>query len=166
MEVLKLEKEKKRLYFIFALIFSTAGAILLLITDFAGYYWYSYYGPSEGWVWIYADASVLSFIIFFMAASLLFFCTFVSLSVILRLGGKEIAAPVEEEKLINYGVIACYILGTICIVGALTVAIIAWTEDVAWVDVWLSAGFFGGLIGSGVTAFLFKHYQFRLEKEG
>ncbi len=160
-----METETKRLFFIFALIASAAGGILLMMFDFGGYYWYSYDGPSYGWVYIEAGASVGSWFIFFALSTLLFFCTFVSINVLLSLDGNELL-KIKEEKLLNYGVISSYIIGTICIVGAIALAIVANTEDVAWVEVWLDAGFFGGLIGSGLTAFLFKFYQYKLEKEG
>ena len=159
-----MEKETKRLYFIFTLIGSLAGGILLMVTDFGGYYWYSYDGPTEGWVWVYAEASVGGWFGFFAVASLLFFCSFVSLNIILSLEGKEML-KLEEEKLINWGTLFCYIVAAICVVGAITLAIFAYTEDVAWVDIWLDAGFYGGLIGSGLTAFLFKFYQYKLKME-
>jgi len=159
-----MEKGTKRLYFIFTLIFSLAGGILLLITDFGGYYWYSYNGPSYGWVYISAGASVGGWFGFFAVASLLFFCSIVSLNVILRLEDIEFM-KINEEQLIKWGIIFGYIVGTICILGAIILVIVANTQDVAWVDVWLDVGFFGGLIGSGITVFLFKFYQYKLQKE-
>ena len=157
-----MEKETKRLYFIFTLIASLVGGTLLLATDFGGYYWNAY--PLEGWVWVYAEASVGAWFAFFAVACLLFFCTFVSLNALLSMEGKEFV-QIDELKWIKFGTLFSDIVATICVIGAITLGIFAATEDAAWVNFWLDAGFYGGLIGSGLTGFLFKFYQYKLKME-
>ncbi|MHA1278147.1 MAG: hypothetical protein ACTSRC_12190 [Candidatus Helarchaeota archaeon] len=157
-----MEKEQIRLFFILALILSGIGGVLLLATDFGGY-WYYIWAEATYWVYICMTCGVLTGILIFLAGSMLLFCTFVSIHVLVGLGGNQMS-NIDQEKLINLGVIFSYIVGTLCIAGAITLGIVGATIDAETSGSWLSPGFYGGLIGSAATAFFFKFYQSKLNQ--
>ena len=159
-----MEKQQIMILFITSMITSAAGGILLFVTDFGGYWWYEWMGPTT-WVYVCFTCNVIVGIVIFLAASMLLFCTFVSLSVILEQQGTKLS-ELEQEKLINMGIIFCYIVGTLSIIGAIAIGITGATIEAESSGFWLDAGFYGGIIGSALTALNLKYYQFKLEKEG
>ncbi len=158
-----MEEEQIRVFFIISLIMSGVGAALFLIFDFGGY-WYYIWSEATYWVYICLTCNLIVGIIIFLAATMLLYCTFVSIHVLVGLKGTPMT-NLDQEKLINLGVLFSYIAGTLCIAGVVALGITAATIEAESAGFWLSPGFYGGIIGSAVTAFLFKFYQFKMEKK-
>ena len=74
----KLKKNRLRIVFLLAFIFSLVGAILLLATDFLTWYDYNPYPIPDEYGWINTDSDVYGPIII-MAALFLLICTFISI---------------------------------------------------------------------------------------
>jgi hypothetical protein len=128
-----------------SLITSFVGAVLLIVDDFAGWYNYSYYVQSWGWIALDLN-SPLAVVLIAIVAGLLFYCAFISLQG-LRLKGKM------DKRTMKYGLMASVTAFAIVFLGAVAfVAVMLMDEPSEW---WFGAGFYGGLIGSGMTASLF-----------
>jgi hypothetical protein len=158
-----MEEGQIRVFFILSLILSGLGAGLFLAFDFGGY-WYYIWSEATYWVYICLTCNLIVGIIILLAGTMLLFCTFVSIHVLVGLGGTPMT-NLDQEKLINMGVIFSYIVGTLCIAGVIALGITAATIEAESAGFWLSTGFYGGMIGSAATAFLFKFYQFKVEKK-
>jgi hypothetical protein len=131
--------------FVGSLITSLVGAVLLILEDFAGWHNYGYYVESWGWIGLNLETP-LSFILIVTVAGLLFYCAYVSLQG-LRLKGQI------NQRTIRSGFIASSVAFAIVIVGAIAfVAAMLIDEPTNW---WFEAGFYGGFLGSGLTALLF-----------
>ncbi|MHA1995049.1 MAG: hypothetical protein ACW97Z_10945 [Candidatus Hodarchaeales archaeon] len=122
-----------------SLITSVIGVALLLIGDFAGWYWGNWYvGVSEeGWINPYNHILMSPFLL--VAIGLLAFCTYIS-----YLGVNDKLSDHHA----NMGIFAA--LGAIglqlfAFIGFALVNII---EDNAW---WPDVGFYGGVIGGALT---------------
>ncbi len=132
-------------FFVGSLITSIAGAVLLIIDDFAGWYNYAYYVQSWGWIALSLD-SPLAVVLIGLVAGLLFYCAYISLQG-LRLKGQI------DKRTMKYGLFASTAAFTIVFVGAIAfVAAMLMDEPSEW---WFGTGFYGGLLGSGLTALLF-----------
>lgn len=140
-----------------ALICSLLGAILILIDDFAGWYWYIW-GTGYGWGWIgFPSAlenlpdSILIFPLFILASGGLFYCSIISL---LGLINQE-NPPGKQLYLI--GIILSLITVGICLLGGFIVAIEMIIEDL---EFWYGGAFWGGVIG-GVLTIIFMFFLWR-----
>ncbi|NWG11408.1 hypothetical protein HXY33_06665 [Candidatus Bathyarchaeota archaeon] len=144
--------------FVGSLITSLVGAVLLLFEDSAGWYNYTYYVQSWGWISFNLDTP-LSVALIGIVAALLFYCTYISLQG-LRLKGQV------NMQTIRYGLIASLAALIIVIVGAIAfIAVMLIDENSEW---WFEAGFYSGLLGSGLTAllFYFQHKSMKTIKTG
>jgi hypothetical protein len=131
--------------FVGSLITSFVGAVLLIVDDFAGWYNYAYYVQSWGWIALDLNTP-LAIVLIALVAGLLFYCAYVSLQG-LRLKGQM------NKRTMKYGLIASITAFTIVLLGAIAfVAVMLMDEPSEW---WFGAGFYGGLLGSGLTALLF-----------
>jgi len=128
-----------------SLITSVVGAILLIFEDFAGWYNYGYYVESWGYVGLYAETPLTAFVIILVAASL-FYCSFISLQ------GLRTPSKVSKQK-VKLGLILSIFALVIVLLGA-TAFIVTILEDEPS-DWWFDAGFYGGFLGSALTATLF-----------
>lgn len=131
--------------FVGSLIASLVGAFLLILEDFAGRYNYGYYVQSWGWIGLNLETP-LAVVLIGLVAGLLFYCAYVSLQG-LRLKGQV------DKRMIRFGLIASFAAFAIVVVGAVAfVAAMLIDEPSEW---WFGAGFYGGLLGSGLTGLLF-----------
>ena len=64
-------------YYVGSLIVSLIGGILLLFTDFAGWYGYSYYTGVSSWGWVGAGEFPFG-VLFLVPAIFLFYCSGIS----------------------------------------------------------------------------------------
>ncbi len=156
-----MEKETIRIFFILSLSLSFIGGILLLATDFGGYYYYIW-GCCYFWVYIGLGSSVIGAILIVLAVNMLFFCTFASLCGMLENEGIKFV-DLDQKKLLNIGLICCYIVLTLCILGAIALGVTAAVIEAETTSSWVDVGFYGGLIGSGATAFFIKFYLVKSE---
>lgn len=135
--------ENNKLYAI-PLIFSFLGALLLIVDDFGGWYSSTYTGGGYlrewGWINIWTVAAVV--IIPLVIA--LFYCTFISLQVV-----RSKFPP--SLKHVRRGLFVAILVMVVVLVGG--AAFIAATWDAA--EQWLDLGFYGGFIGSLITAIFF-----------
>jgi hypothetical protein len=130
--------------FVGILITSLVGAFLLILEDFAGWYNYGYYVQSWGWIGL-NSGTPLAVVLIAVVAFLLFYCSYVSLRGLLRKG--------QVDKLtVRFALIASLTAFAIVFVGAIVfVAAMLIDEPSDW---WFGAGFYGGLLGSGLTGLL------------
>ena len=127
------------------MITSVVGGILLLFTDFAGWYNSGYYVNSWGWVGPNLD-NPLSVIPFLILSCCLFYGTYVS-----YLGFSD--QPVTF-KLINRAFLLSAVVLAVVFIGALIFVVLEISSDDEW---WFDAGFYGGFIGSLLsTVFLYQ----------
>ena len=128
-------------YFIGALIFSLIGGILILVTDFAGWYAYNYYAGLR--IWSYVGFNELpSGIIFLIPAIFLFYCTGISLQAL-----SKTERTLSKNK-IQLGFILSLIVFLLALIGG--IIFILTLEDVS--DWWFDGAFYGGLLGGLFTS--------------
>ena len=132
-------------FYVGSLITSVVGAVLLLLTDFAGWDGSNYYlGLSiEGSVGVSFEEP-LSFILFLPPLVLLLFCAYVS---VLGLQGNIQTKQITMGFYSAIGAMVYVIAG-----GLIFLVAILEDEPEYW---WFDAGFFGGVIGSALTVLLF-----------
>ena len=131
-------------YFVGSLIVSIIGGFTILLGDFAGWDYSNYYiGFFEtGWIDVSLE-NPLSAILLGTCALLLFYVSYISY--------QALSNP-EQEGLVEKVQIGIYTSLTSLVVllaGGLLFALILMLEgDTDW---WLDLGFYGGVIGSGLT---------------
>jgi hypothetical protein len=143
---MSLEKSTNNLpiYFVGALITSAVGGILLLALDFGGWNGSNYYlgvyiyGGIDAWNSVYSIPIAIS-------GFLLLYCTFISIQV-LRSPEKK-----QDIKYLNYAFYATFLVLILSILEGLIFGITLELDDAWW---WFDAGFYGGIIGSLLTAIL------------
>jgi len=128
-------------YYIGALIFSLIGGILLLVTDFAGWYAYNYYAGVRIWSYIGFD-ELPSGLIFLIPAIFLFYCSYISL-LALRNTGKT-----PSKNSIRLGTILSLAVFLLALIGG--IIFILTLGDVN--DWWFDGAFYGGLLGGLFTS--------------
>lgn len=128
--------------YVATIIFSLIGGIMFLAFDFAKWYNYNHYYRSREWGIIGPSTSPLATIIFFLAACALFYCTVISLR------GLTSKQPLSRA-FVGSGIAAALFLFLIIAIGA---AVFFITSDAT--STWLETGFYGGAIGSFLTAIL------------
>ena len=136
-------------YFVGALITSLIGGILLLATDFAGWYAYNYYLGVRSWGWVGLGEFPVG-IVFLIPAFFLFYCSGISL-----LALKDIDKT-PNKNLIRWGIILSLVVFILALIGG--IVFILTLEDVS--DWWLGEAFYGGLIG-GLLTFLFLYFAMK-----
>ena len=132
-----------RAVYAIALLTSLVGGLLLLFTDFGGWYYYDYYHGVRTWGNIGPFVSPLAFAAFFLVALGLFYCSFIALWG-LRTG------EYLSRRLVLSGLIIAFVV--LIIVGIGAGALFALVDAS---DIWLDAGFYGGAIGSLLTVIFF-----------
>jgi hypothetical protein len=134
-------------YYVGSLIVSLIGGILLLVTDFAGWYSYSYYTRTWGWVGIGEFPSGLLFVI---PAIFLFYCSYISFKALKNTERNP------SVKSILLGVILSFVVFILALVGGVIFVLTLGDVD----DWWFSEAFYGGLIG-GLLTFLFLYFALK-----
>ena len=136
-------------YYVGAIITSLIGGILLLATDFGGWYNYNYYAGVRSWGWV--DASVFPLnILFIITAFCLCYCTIISFMAL-----KNVDKP-PKKKTIKLGITLSLTVFILAIIGGI-VFILTIEGPTDW---WLGEAFYGGLIGGLLTAiFLYFAYK-------
>jgi len=125
--------------FVGALIGSGVGALLLMLTDFGGWYSYdSYYGiETWGYIGIHSPTTLIG--VFFFALPFIY-CSYVSLK-----GARD---PNALTRRTVHGAFVVSVVGVVLILLAAVVFVIAVSEADDW---WFDAGFYGSLIGGLLT---------------
>jgi hypothetical protein len=141
-----LESTSATPFFVGSLITSVFGAILLLATDFAGWFLTSSSGGYRVDEWGYIGLLTPYFPLIAVLSGTLFFCAYVSFTVL--------RSPEEEPD--AYFIGRAY-RGSIAVfatvlMGALVFSVIMLMDEPE--DWWLDSGFYGGMIGSLLTAIL------------
>jgi hypothetical protein len=126
------------------MVFSLIGGIMLMVLEFGGWYNYNDYYHTREWGWIGPLENPLSFLPFLAVAGSLFYCSFLAYQ---GFSSKEGI----NRSLIMRGFVISLIVFIIIIVGGATLIALTIEND----SQWLSAGFYGGAIGSFLTAILF-----------
>ncbi len=132
-------------FYALALMTSIVGGIMLATLEFGGWYNYDYYNRVRSWGSFGPFSSSGGFIIFMAVSATLFLCSYIALR------GLTSKAPLSRMYIWT-GLSAALIVFLIVIIGAAAFFI---TND-ASVN-WLSAGFYGGALGSFLTLLLFSH---------
>ena len=134
-------------YYVGSLIVSLIGGILLLVTDFAGWYTYSYYTRTWGWV----GMGEFPFgILFILPALFLFYCSYISLMA-LKNSDKD-----PKINSILLGIVLSFVVFILALVGGIIFVLTLGDVD----DWWFSEAFYGGLIG-GLLTFLFLYFALK-----
>ena len=133
-------------YFVGSLITSVFGAILLLATDFAGWFFTS---SSSGYrVDVWGDISLLTpyFPLIAVLSGTLIFCAYVAFTVLRNPDEKPDTHVIGRAYRGSIAVFATVL------VGALVFSVIMLLDEPE--EWWLDSGFYGGMIGSLLTAIL------------
>lgn len=134
-------------YYVGSLIVSLIGGILLLVTDFAGWYTHSYYTNTWGWV----GMGEFPFgILFILPALFLFYCSYISFMA-LKNSDKN-----PRINSILLGILLSFIVFILALVGGIIFVLTLGDVD----DWWFSEAFYGGLIG-GLLTFLFLYFALK-----
>ncbi len=144
----KIDTSKIQGYLVGQVIVSVVGALLLLIGDFAGFYYSNYYIRSQTWGDIYFGSGFLATMLIIIGAGGLLFSLFFAVKT-LRLKNKVSISLVKKnvKKSIIGGIFTAGLAG----IGGLVFIIsnvIDETEE--W---WLDSGFYGAFIGGLLVAF-------------
>ena len=115
-----------------------------MVLEFGGWYNYNDYYHTREWGWVGPLENPLSFLPFLAVAGSLFYCSFIAYQ---GFSSKEGL----KRGLIMRGFVISIIVFVIVIVGGATLIALTLEND----SQWLSAGFYGGAIGSFLTAILF-----------
>ena len=146
-----------------ALLTSLVAVILLLATDFGGWYWYDGYYNVYAYFWIGSEyANPWSAIIIVLLTLGMLFCFVVSVMGLLSSLG-----VIGADKLPHLVLILAWITALAVVVLTIITAIV-FLIVVNWADsTWLDAGFYGALFGGGLTALflILATRQFRIEPE-
>ena len=132
-------------FFTVAILTSALGAVLLLAFDFGWFNASNYYLGVYIWGGIGAWNGLISLPIL-ISAFLLLYCMGIS---ILVLKNPE---KIPDKKYVTYGLYASILVFILSIIGGIVFAV-EMTIDDAWWN--FDAGFYGGIIGSFLTAILF-----------
>ena len=132
-------------YFIGALITSAIGGILLLALDFGWWDGSNYYLG----VYIYGGIGAWNGVIslpIIISGFLLLYCMGISI-LVLRFPEK-----IPDKKYVKYGLYASTLVFILSLIGGIIFAVEMTIEEAWW---GFSAGFYGGIIGSLLTAILY-----------
>ena len=141
-------------YLVGLLIVSVIGGFSILLGDFAGWYYYNYYSGSILREWGFIEVNLESILSFnlegILSAIILVFCAFL-LFYVSYISYQALTEPQMEgfpEK-IQYGIYSSIISLAILLAGGIIFALVLIIEgDSDW---WFDIGFYGGIIGSGLT---------------
>jgi hypothetical protein len=136
-------------YYVGAIITSLIGGILLLATDFGGWYNYNYYAGVRSWGWVGAGDFPFN-LLFIITAFCLFYCTIISFMAL-----KNVDNP-PSKKSIKLGIMLSLIVFILALIGGI-VFILTLEGPTDW---WLGEAFYGGLLGGLLTTvFLYFAYK-------
>ena len=140
--------------FVGSLITSVVGAVLLLATDFAG--WFSSYGGGGIRVQEYGSIHLLTvfFPLIAVLSATLIYCAYVSFKALSNPDDPPDTVAIDRAYKGSVAVFATVI------VGALVFSIIMLIDEPD--DWWLDSGFYGGMIGALLTAVLLRLGLIRL----
>jgi len=127
-----------------AMVFSLIGGIMLMVLEFGGWYNYNDYHHTREWGWVGPLENPVSFLPFLLVAGSLWYCTYIAYQGFSSKVGLN-------RSLIQRGFVISLIVFIIVIIGGATLIILTIEND----SQWLSAGFYGGAIGSLLTFILF-----------
>ena len=134
-----MEKQEKTALYGLSLIVSLVGAILLLATEFSGYW------TSSVTVWIGLESDAVSGLV--LAAIFLFYCAIINLLLLVN------PDKIPNENLVKFAKYLALITFLLCAIGGIAFAAIVDADVEGW---WFGAGFYGGIIGSLLT-FIFMY---------
>lgn len=144
----KIDTSKIQGLLIGQLIFSIIGGLLMVFSDFSGYYHYDYYNKIEIWGSIYLGSGITSSILILIVSFGLFTSAFNAYQIL-----KE--KSVERQRILTLENIAkkhLLISISVTIIGAIIFVVnILIDQTQEW---WFDAGFYGALIG-GILSLVF-----------
>ena len=132
-------------YYVGSLIVSLIGGILLLFTDFAGWYVYNYYAGVRSWGWVGAGEFPFG-VLFLVPAIFLFYCSGISF-----LALKNTNKPPSKNS-IQLGFKLSFVVFILALIGGILFVLTVGDVN-EW---WFGEAFYGGLLGGGLTS-LFLH---------
>ncbi|MBN1214346.1 MAG: hypothetical protein JXA99_02780 [Candidatus Lokiarchaeota archaeon] len=141
-----MEQSQKVVYYGLALITSLIGAVLILVTEFSGYW------TSIITAWIGVDSAAA--VILVPLALFLFYSVVINLLLIAN------PDKIQNKNLIVLAKFLCLITFILCIIGGIVFIAIVEIDGVSgW---WFGAGFYGGVIG-GILSFIFMYLAEKVE---
>ena len=134
--------------FVGSLITSVIGAVLLLVGDFGGWYFQVAFAGNN--LDRYGEVGLLTpyFPVVAALAGLMLYGAYVSYTAIKNEGSIENLASINRAYKIMLGTFIATI-----VLGIVFVAVISFQDVEDW---WLDAGFYGGVVGSGLSALLMR----------
>ena len=133
-------RSEVQMFFVGALITSMVGFILLIVDEFAG--WYFYNGGSEIWVYINYETAAAGLLI---PMAVMFLACF--LIALIALGKPE---AIPSDNVYRVGFYFSLIIFIITLIGGIAVGGVWASEDPD--EVWFGTPFYGGLIAGLLTA--------------
>ncbi|MFX0084679.1 MAG: hypothetical protein ACFFAU_03315 [Candidatus Hodarchaeota archaeon] len=143
-----MSKQNNSHFYFGSLITSILGAILIVLFDFAGWYNYDSYNAVESWGYVdFSLQNLLVFPIILIIAGCLFYCAYLS-----YIGLSSSVKRLDEQQL-QFGLITALIALVIVLFGGIIfIIVMLMDEPTNW---WFDIGFFGSIIGSGLTLIFF-----------
>ena len=141
----KIDEIPTSTFFSVAILTSAVGGVLLLAFDFGWFNASNYYLGVYIWGGIGAWNGLISLPIL-ISAFLLLYCMGISILVV------KSPEKIPDKKYVTYGFYASILVFILSIIGGIVFAV-EMTIDDAWWN--FDAGFYGGIIGSFLTAILF-----------
>jgi hypothetical protein len=140
----KVDKSQIQGFLTGQLIITLIGGLLLIISDFAGFYHYDYYNKIEKWGSVYLGSGFISSLLIVVTAIGLFLSAWYSFQIM-----KNDSLTTEKILTLEANVEKILLVSmSITVAGGLIFAaseIITQTQE--W---WFDAGFYGALVGSGM----------------
>lgn len=147
----KIDTSKIQGYLVGQVIASFVGALLLLVSDFAGYYYSNYYIRTQTWGDIYLGSGFLATVLILIGAGGLLLSLFFAVKTLRLKNEVSISLVKKNAKISIIGGIFTTGLAGIGGLVFIIVNIIDETEE--W---WLDAGFYGAFIGGLLVIFFGK----------
>ena len=144
-------------FFVGSLITSVVGSVMLLATDFAGWFFSSGDAGITVEVWGYIGLLTTYFPLIAVLSGTLLYCAYVSFTALRNPEAEPDPVPIDRAYKGSLAVFATVL------VGALVFAIVMLTDEPD--DWWLDSGFYGGAIGALLTAILLRLGLARLPAE-
>lgn len=138
-------------YLVGQAILAFIGALLLLVDDFAGYYYRDYYNHIDVWGDIYLGSDFLGSVLILIGIGSLSFSLYFAVKT-LRLKNEVPVSLVKEnvKKSIKGGIFAAGLAGISALIFIIS-NVIEQTQE--W---WLDSGFYGAFIGGLLVAYFGK----------
>ena len=133
-------KPTKQTYLVGTLILSVVAIILVIFTDWGGYYYGGYYYEEWGWIYLFTGAGFFPLFLCIAIFSFVAYISYLGLRTPERL----------SDRFILYGLLGSIIIVIVNIFGLIIFGL--WASDSDW---WMDAAFYASFIGGLLNSIFF-----------